>query len=443
MPDDVPPDPARTDGAPVGASGASGASGAAETATVTGPVADALAALRDGRIVVIVDEDTATADDAAYGAGCVGVFAAAAEGVSADTVNFMATHGRGLVSAPLPAGRLAELEIPPMVTDPAVGDTAFAVAVDHSSNSTGISAADRAATLRALVDPDARPSDFRRPGHTFPLRAVDGGVLRRAGHTEAALDLVVAAGCAPGAVTSEIIDAAGVMSGPEDLRAVAAEHGLPVVTIAEVIKFRRRSTRIVERVAEARIPTPFGEFRCVGYRSDLDGTEHVAFVRGDVATADDVLVRVHLERIVGDVMGFRPSDGRGQLEASLRRIAQEDCGVVVYFRRYDRPGTSIVGELRPPASSASSAPAMDDRDYGVGAQILADLGVRTMRLLTDSPVRRVAIEGHGLRVTGVEPLRRSPRSGIFAGLLDGFDDYGSHLLGIDAEPDAQRAVDSA
>lgn len=432
MPDAVPPDSSSTTRGP--------GTDAVDAAAVTGPVADALTALRAGGIVVIVDEDTATADGTDTSGGSVGVFAAAAGDVTADTVNFMATHGRGLVSAPLPAQRLAELEIPPMVTDPAVGDTAFAVAVDHSSNSTGISAADRAATLRALVDPAAQPADFRRPGHTFPLRAVDGGVLRRAGHTEAALDLVVAAGCAPGAVTSEIIDASGAISGPDDLRAVAAEHGLPVVTIAEVIKFRRRSARIVERVAEARIPTPFGEFRCVGYRSSLDGTEHVAFVRGDVDVADDVLVRVHLERIIGDVMGFRPSDGRGQLEAALRRIAEEDRGVVVYFRRYDRPGTSIVGELRPDAAAAA---AMDDRDYGVGAQILADLGVRTMRLLTDSPVRRVAIEGHGLRVTGVEPLRRSSRGGLFAGLLDGFDEYGSHLLGIDDDRDAPRSVDSA
>ncbi|MCC7076348.1 MAG: 3,4-dihydroxy-2-butanone-4-phosphate synthase [Acidimicrobiia bacterium] len=398
-------------------------------------IPDAVAGIAEGRVVIVVDD--ASREN-------VGALVGSAALVTDGMVNFMATHARGLICAPLTAARLDELRIPPMVRDSVdASGEAFCVAVDHKSNSTGISAADRAATVRALVDPASSPDDFRRPGHTFPLRYAEGGVLRRAGHAEAAVDLMRLAELAPAGVVCEIMGEDGAMASLEDLTSFAAAHGLVMISVADLIRHRRQSERIVRRVAEARIPTPWGEFRCIGYETVLDGTEHLAFVKGDVTGEPEVLVRVHSETLIGDVLGFRESDTRVLLHEALRRIAEQGHGVLLYFRRYEGRGLEVESELRQLAAAPGtrrdqppSGMRMDERDYGIGAQILADLGVTRMRLLTNRPTRRIAIEGHGLEIVGTEPLladvtTAAADSSKLTKLLDGLEDLGGHVLGAD------------
>lgn len=405
-----------------------------DRATSFSTISDAVGQIAQGRVVIVVDD---------AGRENVGALIGSASLVTDEMVNFMATHARGLVCAALTAERLAELEIPLMVQDSFETAEAFCVAVDHKSNSTGISAADRAATVRALVDPRSAPEDFRRPGHIFPLRYAEGGVLRRAGHAEAAIDLIRLAGLPPAGVVCEIMGEDGAMATLADLTRFAQEHDLELISVADLIRYRRQSERIVRRVAEARIPTSWGEFRCVGYETVLDGTEHLAFVKGDVTGEPEVLVRVHSEALIGDVFGFRSSDTRSLLHAALRRIAEEGQGVLLYFRRYEGRGLSVEGELRQlagagtPSASGPTGMRMDERDYGIGAQILADLGVTRMRLLTNRPTRRIAIEGHGLQIVGTEPLLAGASSGDFddegklSKLLDGLEEFGGHVLGAD------------
>lgn len=398
-------------------------------------IPDAVGDIADGNIVIVVDD---------AGKENEGALVSSAALITDEVVNFMAVHGRGIICTPLTAERLHELEIPLMVTDPVEGAReAFCVAVDHKTNSTGISAADRAATVRALVDPEAQPEDFRRPGHTFPLRYVPGGVLRRAGHAEAAIDLMRLAGLPLAGVVCEIMGVDGAMAGLSDLAAFAAEFDLTMITVADLIRYRRQSERIVRRVAEARIPTAYGEFRCIGYESVLDGAEHIAFVKGDVAGESDVLVRVHSETIIGDVLGFRATDTRVLLHEAMRRIAGEGMGVLLYFRRYEDRSVSLADELTQLAGQLPSEPTlqMDDRDYGVGAQILSDLGVTSMRLLTNRPKRCIAIEGHGLKIVEYVPLTADEcyvdgsdgdvqgSRGKIEGLLDGLERLGGHVLG--------------
>lgn len=301
--------------------------------------------------------------------------------------------------------------------DPA--EAAFTVPVDLRSVQTGLTAADRAATIRALADPASSGSDFRRPGNTQPVRATEGGVLRRAGMVEAAVDLATLAGRDPSAVVCEIIGNDGGLAGRAELELLAGAKRLRVVSLADLIRYRRRSEKLVRRVAEARIPTELGEFRCVGYESVLDGTEHVAFVRGDIAGEDAVLVRVHAENLLGDVVGGSEADTRAVLHEALQRIAEEGRGVLLYFRRYERGGASLGRELDAiDAGRPLERGAMDDRDYGIGAQILADLGVTSMRLLTNRTVRRHGIEGHGLRIVGEVPLGTGPGdAGTHRGVL--------------------------
>lgn len=382
--------------------------------------------------MVLVIDETPPGDDTGFGGEVVGDLVCAADMVTPEIVNFMSRHGRGMIRPALPAVRLDALGIAPMMVDaddPA--EAAFTVPVDLRSVQTGLTAADRAATIRALADPASSASDFRRPGNTQPVRATAGGVLRRAGMAEAAVDLAILAGRDPSAVVCEVIGNDGSLAGRDELEVLARAKRLHVVSLADLIRYRRRSEKLVRRVAEARIPTGFGEFRCVGYESVLDGTEHVAFVRGDIAGEDAVLVRVHAENLLGDVVGGSEVDTRAVLYEAMRRIAAEGRGVLLYFRRYESGGTSLGRELaaiadgRPPERSA-----MDDRDYGIGAQILADLGVTTMRLLTNRSVRRHGIEGYGLRIVDEVPLDAGPR-GTASGLghlLDG-------IPGFDDEPD--------
>jgi len=367
-------------------------------------------------------------DEAESVEACSGDLVCAADLVTPEIVNFMSRHGRGMICAALTGERLDALRIPRMVAedeaDPA--EAQFAVAVDSRSVTTGLTADDRAATVRALVDPESSPEDFRRPGHLVPVRTAEGGVLRRAGIPEAAVDLADLAGRAPAAVTCEVIGEDGSMARLDELAALGRAKHIRLVSLADVIRYRRQSTRLVRRVAEARIPTEFGEFRCVGYESLLDGTEHVAFIRGDVAGASEVLVRVHAENLAGDVVGGSELDTRAQIRSALERIADEGLGVLLYFRRYEANGASLGRELEAIASGQRLGGRMDDRDYGIGAQILADIGVTTMRLLTNSNVRRVGIEGYGLRIVGQEPLIVSDRSGTaveggLGRLLDGLD----------------------
>ncbi|MFN8106057.1 MAG: 3,4-dihydroxy-2-butanone-4-phosphate synthase [Acidimicrobiia bacterium] len=397
-------------------------------AGVFATVPEAVSEIAAGHMVLVVDE--APAGDESEPAEAVGDLVCAADLVTPEIVNFMSRHGRGMIRPALPGERLDALAIAPMVPDtddPA--EAAYTVPVDLRSTQTGLTAADRAATIRALADPASSPADFRRPGSTQPVRTSEGGVLRRAGMAEAAVDFATLAGRDHSAVVCEVIGDDGALAAMAELEALARLKHIRLVSLADLIRFRRRSEKLVRRVAEARIPTEFGEFRCVGYESVLDGTEHVAFVRGDLAGEGSVLVRVHAENLLGDVVGGLETDTRAILYEALRRIAEEGRGVLLYFRRYEHGGASLGRELealgagRPPDRAT-----MDDRDYGIGAQILADLGVTSMRLLTNRSVRRHGIEGYGLRIVGEVPLGvdgvgETPRGGTGLGhLLDGIGD---------------------
>jgi 3,4-dihydroxy 2-butanone 4-phosphate synthase / GTP cyclohydrolase II len=375
-------------------------------------------AVRDlaaGRPVIVVDdEDRENEGDLIF----------AAEHATPELLAFMVRYTSGYVCAPLTGQDCDRLELPPMYhTNQDRRGTAYTVTVDARDGvSTGISAADRARTIRLLADPDARATDFTRPGHVVPLRARDGGVLRRPGHTEATVDLVRMAGLRPAGVLCEIVSQKddGDMARRDELERFAAEHDLSLVTIADLIAYRRRHERQVERVTEARIPTEFGVFRAVGYRSTFAAIEHVALVCGDLGDGQDVLVRVHSECLTGDVLGSLRCDCGPQLRASLARVAAEGRGVVLYVRGHEGRGIGLLHKLQAyqlqddghdtvDANLELGLPA-DARDYGTGAQILSDLGIRTMRLLTNNPSKRAALEGYGLQIVGREALPVRPHA---------------------------------
>jgi 3,4-dihydroxy 2-butanone 4-phosphate synthase/GTP cyclohydrolase II len=373
----------------------------------------AIADVAAGRPVVVVDdEDRENEGDLIF----------AAEKATPELLAFMVRYTSGYVCVALTEAEADRLDLPPMYhTNQDARGTAYSVTVDAAEGiSTGISAADRAHTIRLLADPASTAKDFRRPGHVVPLRAKGGGVLRRPGHTEASVDLARMAGLAPAGVLCEIVSQKdeGDMARRDELEVFAADHDLAIITIADLIAYRRRTEKQVERVAEARIPLSAGTFRAVGYDSLLDGIEHVAFVYGEIGDGQDILVRVHSECLTGDVFGSLRCDCGPQLEAALEAVAAEGRGVVLYIRGHEGRGIGLLHKLQAyqlqddgadtvDANLALGVPA-DARDYGTGAQILCDLGVRTMRLLSNNPAKRIGLEGYGLRVTGRVPLPISP-----------------------------------
>jgi 3,4-dihydroxy 2-butanone 4-phosphate synthase/GTP cyclohydrolase II len=399
-------------------------------------VDQAVAALFEGRMVIVVDGAERENE---------GDLVVAAEHATPEAINFMATHGRGLICVPMGAERLRALAIPPMVAENTDrSGTAFHVGVDHRClATTGISAADRAAVIRALADPAARPEDFTRPGHVFPLAARAGGVLRRAGHTEAAIDLCRLAGLRPAAAICEIADDDGEMARLPSLRRLARAHRLPLIAISDLIALLMRRERHVERVSSARLPLDQGEFTVIAYRDAIEGRDHLAVVMGDVAGAEDALVRVHSECLTGDVLGSRRCDCGRQLEAALAAIAAEGRGALVYLRGHEGRGIGLAEKVHAYALQDRGADtveanlalgyAADRRDYGLGAQIIRDLGIRRLRLLTNNPAKRAGLEGYGLTVVDRVPLL-PPATPESVAYLDAKAAKLGHLL--DLEPGA-------
>ena len=366
----------------------------------TSTIDDAISALRRGELIVVVD--SADREDE-------GDLVIAAEKITPQAVNFMATHGRGLICVPMLAGRLDALGIAPMTArnrDP--HGTAFHVGVDHVTAKTGISARERAQTIRALARPDSAADDLSQPGHVFPLAYREGGVLKRAGHTEASVDLVRLAGLTPAAVICEIAQADGEMARMSSLIDFAAKHELRLTTITDLIAYRRNSEKLVERVSEAQMPLEQGLFTAIGYRDVADGDEHLALVLGDIRSRPDPLVRVHSECLTGDVFGSRRCDCGAQLQLALDLIGREGCGAVVYLRGHEGRGIGLLNKLHAYRLQDAGADTVeanlqlghpaDRRDYGIGMQILSDLGIAGMRLLTNNPAKRAGLEGFGLSV---------------------------------------------
>jgi 3,4-dihydroxy 2-butanone 4-phosphate synthase/GTP cyclohydrolase II len=370
------------------------------------PIEQGVEEIRAGRILVVVDDEDRENE---------GDLVMAADRVSPEAVNFMAKYGRGIICMPMLGERLDELQISMMVSDnTAPLGTAFTVSVDARRGvTTGTSAYDRAVTIRALVDPATRSDDLTRPGHIFPLRAMPGGVLRRAGHTEAAIDLARLAGCAPAGVICEVLDDEGGMARVPDLMALARAHGLKVITIKDLIEYRIQKEKLVRRAATTRIPTEYGEFTLIAYETTVDDRLPLALVLGDVAGDAPTLVRVHSECLPGDVFGCHRCDCGPQLHKALAAIRRENRGVLVYMRQEGR-GIGLLNKLKAyelqdqgkdtvEANHALGFRA-DLRHYGIGAQILLDLGVKNLRILTNNPKKIVGIEGYGLRVVERVPL---------------------------------------
>jgi 3,4-dihydroxy 2-butanone 4-phosphate synthase/GTP cyclohydrolase II len=374
-------------------------------------IEDAIEDIRQGRIVIVVDDADRENE---------GDFVMAGEKVTPEAINFMATHGRGIVCMPCAGWRLDELRIPLMVASrEGSHETAFAVSIDaRGRTTTGTSAYDRAATVLAVTERDTAAEDIRMPGHVFPLRAHDGGVLKRAGHTEAAVDLASLAGLFPAGVICEIMHPDGTMARLPELVKVAQEHGLRLISIADIIEHRRKREKLVRKVAEASIPTLYGEFSSMAYESLVDGRVHVAMVLGEVGDGDRILVRVHSECLTGDVFHSLRCDCGTQLDRALEKIGAEGRGVVLYIRGHEGRAIGLTHKLRAYQLQEEGRDTVeanlelgfppDPRDYGIGAQILYDLGVRSMRLLTNNPAKRAGLEGYGLSIAERIPLETVP-----------------------------------
>ncbi|MEU6558366.1 bifunctional 3,4-dihydroxy-2-butanone-4-phosphate synthase/GTP cyclohydrolase II [Nocardia nova] len=398
----------------------------------------AVADIAAGKAVVVVDDE---------GRENEGDLIFAAEKATPELVAFMIRYTSGYICVPLTGADCDRLGLPPMYSmNQDKHGTAYTVSVDAREGvSTGISAADRATTMRLLADPKARADEFTRPGHVVPLRAKEGGVLRRPGHTEAAVDLARMAGLGPAGVICEIVSQKneGDMARTEELRIFADEHELALISIADMIAWRRKHEKQVERIAEARIPTKYGEFKAVGYKSIYDDVEHVALVRGDLSLddGDDVLVRVHSECLTGDVFGSLRCDCGPQLDAAMEMVAAEGRGVVLYMRGHEGRGIGLMHKLQAyqlqdsghdtvDANIELGLPA-DARDYGTGAQILVDLGIKSMRLLTNNPAKRVGLDGYGLSITDRVPMPVRANAENLRYLRTKRDRMGHDLVGLD------------
>lgn len=404
----------------------------------------AVADIAAGRMVIVVDDEDRENE---------GDLVMAASRATPETMAFIIKHTSGVVCVPMTGEDLDRLKLPPMtfVNEDRKG-TAYSISVDARDGvSTGISAADRSRTARVLADTATEPHEITRPGHIFPLRAVEGGVLRRPGHTEAAVDLARMAGLSPAGVIAEIVNDDGSMARLPQLAEFAREHGLALVSIADLIAYRRRHETHVERVADTRLPTRHGAFRAVGYRSRLDGAEIIALVAGDIGDGADVLVRVHSECLTGDVFGSERCDCGPQLDAALDAIQAEGRGIVLYVRGHEGRGIGLLHKLQAYQLQDGGADTVDanlelglpadSRDYGTGAQVLADLGVHSMRLLTNNPAKRAGLEGYGLTIVARVPLPISPTQHNLAYLRTKRDRMGHDLPMLEGMVlDAARAA---
>jgi 3,4-dihydroxy 2-butanone 4-phosphate synthase/GTP cyclohydrolase II len=414
----------------------------------------AIAEIAAGRAIVVVDDASRENE---------GDIVFAASKATPELLAFTIRYARGLICVPMLGADLNRLQLPQMTSDNQEHmGTAFTISVDARDGiTTGISAADRARTIRTVVDSATEPYEIVRPGHVFPLRYAEGGVLRRAGHTEAAVDLARLAGLNPAGVVAEIFNDDGTMARLPQLRAFADEHGLALISIAQLIEYRRHSEQTVLRVVETRVPNQFGEWRAIGYQSAVDGTEHLALVLGDVsgpAPAGDVLVRMHSECLTGDVFGSQRCDCGAQLNAAMAAIAAEGRGIVLYLRGHEGRGIGLLAKLRAyqlqdggadtvEANLALGLPA-DAREYSTGAQMLADLGVRSLRLLTNNPAKLSGLSGFGIEVTGRVPLPVAPTADNLRYLIAKRDRLGHRLDDLflpnaTAAPTLPRQADAA
>lgn len=369
-------------------------------------IEDAIEDIKSGAMIIIVDDEDRENE---------GDLVMAAELVTPEDINFMATYGKGLICVPMLSDRLEELNLPLMVpNNTAPLSTAFTVSVDYlEGTSTGISAPDRASTIKALIDPDTTPESLGRPGHVFPLMYVDGGVLKRAGQTEASIDMCRLANLSEAAVICEIMAEDGSMARRNELEIFSEEHNVKIISVADLITYRRRHEKLIERVAEARVPTNHGDFKAVSYNSMVDLYEHVALVKGDINPEDEVLVRVHSECLTGDVFGSNRCDCGDQVDLALEAIGKEKKGIFLYMRQEGR-GIGIHNKLKAydlqdkgydtVEANIALGFVSDPRQYGVGAQILTDLGVKKMKILTNNPTKRIGLEGFGLEIVSRIPI---------------------------------------
>ncbi|WP_449536812.1 bifunctional 3,4-dihydroxy-2-butanone-4-phosphate synthase/GTP cyclohydrolase II [Ferdinandcohnia sp. Marseille-Q9671] len=365
---------------------------------------EALTDLKQGKVIIVCDDQDRENE---------GDFIAIAEKTTPEVINFMITHGRGLVCTPITESLAKKLSLDPMVghnTDP--HGTAFTVSIDHKTTTTGISAHERATTIIELLNPETKASDLKRPGHVFPLIAKEGGVLRRAGHTEAAVDLATLCGAKPAGVICEIVKEDGSMARVPDLRKIADEFNLKMITIEELIRYRNQKEKLVKREVEVNLPTEYGEFKAIGYSNIVDGKEHVALVKGEISETEPTLVRVQSECLTGDVFGSKRCDCGTQLHASLRQIEKTGSGVLLYMRQESK-GNGLLNKMRAyklqeegeKSDEANVGLLPNLRDYGIGAQILKDLGISKMHLLTNNPRKIAGLEGYGLEVVERIPIQ--------------------------------------